>query len=157
MSYSTPQGDFMGHNAMDVIRINQAAQGLRSLAETVDWFAAHKADEQRAIIQDVGYLALQAGAVPGDAEAAARYADVKPGIPACVLMGKGVPKVQIGRVLELPGEENVRSFSFLVGLLSVADARRRQSRCASGCGHWWHRDQGDHEVVDEILNSGKAG
>jgi hypothetical protein len=142
---------------MDTIRINQAAQGVRSLAETRLWFCEHSSHEQRALIQEVGYLALQAGAVPEDAALAASYAAQKRGSPACVLMSKGVPKVQLSKILELPDEENLRSFSFLVGLLSVADARRRQTSCATGCQHWWHRNLREKAVVDDILNSGEAG
>lgn len=143
--------------AQDIIRINQMAQGGRSLADASAWFSEHDAQEQRALIQTVGYLALQAGAVPADAKEAAERAGIKPGVPACVLMGKGVPKQQLDKLLELPREENLRSFSFLVGLLSVADARRKASKCAAGCNHWWHRNLGDEEIVKEILDSGEAG
>ena len=52
-----------------------------------------------------GNLALQAGAQPSDAAAAAECAGVKPGIPASVIVGKGVPKVQFGKDVITGGTE----------------------------------------------------
>jgi len=52
--------------------------------------------------------------------------------------------------MELPLDEQVGAFGLLLALLAVADARGRQTRCGEDCGHWWHQDLRDTEVVQDM-------
>ncbi|MFD4539884.1 DUF5958 family protein [Streptomyces bauhiniae] len=38
-----------------------------------------------------------------------------------------------------PRPERRKAFRLLISVLTVADERRRERFCSSGCGHWWHR------------------
>jgi hypothetical protein len=138
------------------ILINQAAQGLRSYAEVKTWFEEHSDLDQLSLLREIGHMALQAGTTSNDALRAAEQTGTKVGAPAVVLMSKDAPKVQMRKVLQLPKTEYARTFVLLIGLLSVADARRRETKCRGNCTHWWHRDLSDGVVVRELLASRRS-
>lgn len=142
---------------LGAILINQVAQGVRPPEEAREWFEQHTEAEQLPLLRDVGYMALQAGMIPADALVAAERTATKPGAPAVVLMGMAPPKVQLEKTLQLPKSEYTRTFLFLIGVLSIADARRRQLKCRDQCSHWWHKDLADENVVREIMAHSEDG
>jgi hypothetical protein len=143
--------------AKDIIFLNQVVQGIHDVDRAVEWFRGHEAEEQVHILQQVGYIAIEAGATAADALNAAEMVGVKSGTPACVMMSKQPSKTQLAKVLGLPEAERQRSFAFLLGLLIVADERRRETKCQGKCSHWWHRDLRNQEVVNDIIDSGVTG
>lgn len=143
--------------AKDLIFLNQVAQGIHGIDVAVEWFADRPPKEKMYLLEQVGYLAVEAGATAADALGAAEYAGVKSGIPACVLMSKQPSKTQLAKVLDLPEAENQRSFAFLLGMMTIADRRRREDKCQGRCRHWWHRDLRSQDVVNDIIVSGVTG
>ena len=133
----------------DLLFINQAAQGIVDGDAVAQSFAALSTERQCSLLRATGLAALAAGTKPDDVSLAASAAGVKEGIPAFVLMGKGVPRLQMEKVLALPETEWSRTFRFLIALLGIADTRRR-ARCVGGCSHWWHQDLSDPNVVDAL-------
>jgi hypothetical protein len=144
------------NGTLAVIFLNQVAQGIRSVEEARQCYELEP-DELRPVwTKEVGNMALQAGATPADAPLAADWAGVKRGAPAVVLFASGVPKVQLRKILALPRQEQSRTCMFLLGLLHVADARRREGVCRGTCSHWWHRDLRNETTVQELISSGEA-
>ncbi len=139
--------------AKERIFLNQAAQGLASLKEAEDWFLKRSKDNRKRILRELSIMALQAGFVPGDVESVVESFDLERTFTPCVLLSSGLPKIQVGKALMLPEVEAVKTFRLLLGLLSVADQRRRV-RCGKDCRHWWHRDLSDESTVAQLLGSG---
>jgi hypothetical protein len=70
-------------------------------------------------------------------------AGLKPTLTPCVVVSRApVPAKAFHKILSLP--------ELLLGLLTVADARRRATQCAQGCSHEWHHLQ-DSCGNDEAL------
>jgi hypothetical protein len=63
----------------------------------------------------------------------------------------------VAKIIGLPEHEREKSFVLFLGLLAVADGRRRKTACAAGCTHWWHRDLSDPDVVRSTLEDFSRG
>ena len=141
-----------------LILLNQCAQGVRQLEDGINWFRGLLSDEQREVLRTLSYLTLQAGAGHVDVNNAIRKSELKPTFTPCVLLQKEADLgVQLAKVVSLPPDEHEKSFRLLLCLLSVADERRRDTKCSDGCAHWWHKDLSDEETVNRIRKYLKSG
>ncbi|WP_103355357.1 DUF5958 family protein [Amycolatopsis sp. CA-128772] len=120
------------------IRLNELAQGLRSLDDETRWFERQDPAVRRAILAELAFYAWQARAAEQDRDAAIRRAGIKPGDTAAVLLRAGVPHVQLRKICALPDYQQVPAFRLLAALFGVADDRRR-AQCAGQCTHPWHQ------------------
>lgn len=143
--------------AEDRIDLNRWASTPASKGVALEWFRHQDGERRRDILREIGAMALQGGCMPGDTGTASETFGLNPRWTSVVLMHSGSPKVQLAKVLALPQSEEERTFVTLLALLGVADARRRATKCAAGCSHWWHRDLEAATVRDSILQSGEAG
>lgn len=134
------------------IFINQMAQGIIPRQAGQDWFRPMPLEYKLSILRDLGYMASQAVFRAEDVIEACRKTGLSENFTPCVLMAKGTPKVQLAKVLNLPEHEYEKVFLLLVGLLSVGDARRRSTKCSSGCTHWWHQNLADPSILEEIAS-----
>jgi hypothetical protein len=132
------------------IQVNQAAQGLREVPELLVAFAALSEEEERSVLRRVNVLALQAGARDSDAAAAIVRSGVRPTRTSAVLMAKGPINIQLAKAATLPQAELSDGVRVAIALLAIADERRRRTKCASGCSHWWHKDLRDDVVLGRI-------
>ncbi len=123
----------------DAVLVNGAAQGAIPLGDAERWFRALPDADQRIVIRWLGTLVAQAGGVAADVAMAAERAGVKPTATPCVLATRFDVGRAVGTMASLPSGELVRAFRLLICWLGVADSRRRDTRCADGCSHWWHR------------------
>lgn len=137
-------------NLDDFIILNQIQRELISQEDAKNWFLSFPIADQYEILKWLCDMALQARARDEDVSLAIAKSKLRPTYTPCVLLSKGRLKEQMVKVLKLPPSEFLKSFVLLVSLLGIADARRYSKDCQDGCGHWWHRDLSDRQVLDEI-------
>jgi hypothetical protein len=104
----------------------------------VNWFRSLDDKTKTAVLIDLVMFALQAGARPSDAEPAIARSGLKPTFTPCVLLKRSPLSSSLAKIRQLPPNEQEKSFRLLVALYRIADDRRRSTRCAGGCSHWWH-------------------
>ncbi|MFJ4845545.1 MULTISPECIES: DUF5958 family protein [unclassified Streptomyces] len=119
--------------------LNELAQGLRPLARGVEWFNGLPADEQFEVLRDLSGFCLQARATVEDGAESVRLAGIRPTHTPAVLITRGRLPEQLTKIINLPQDERVKAFRLLVALLGVADKRRRERFCSTGCSHAWHQ------------------
>ncbi|MFH9061488.1 DUF5958 family protein [Streptomyces coeruleorubidus] len=105
--------------------LNEVAQGLRPIAEGVEWFEALPEDEQRKVLHALVLFCGQARACEEDVPESIARSGIRPThTPAVMLM-----RWRFG-MEGLPSYELTKSFRLLIALFSIADARRRRLYCA---------------------------
>ncbi|WP_410564350.1 DUF5958 family protein [Amycolatopsis sp. cmx-4-61] len=119
------------------VRLNQLAQGTRSVEDETRWFEGLDPAGRRDVLDELAFYASQARAGEEDREAAILRAGIKPGDTAAVLLRAGPPHTQLRKICALPGYQQVPAFRLLAALFGVADDRRRV-QCAGQCTHGWH-------------------
>jgi len=113
--------------------LNELAQGLKPMAEGVEWFEGLSEDDRRKVLHALVLFCGQARACEDDVpESIARSGIRSTHTPAVMLT-----KWRFG-MAGLPAYELTKSFRLLVALFSIADTRRRTLHCVDGCGHEWH-------------------
>ncbi|WP_329319215.1 MULTISPECIES: DUF5958 family protein [unclassified Streptomyces] len=123
----------------DVI-LNELAQGLRPMSQGMAWFDALDPEGRSAALLFLRHHCVQARAVVEDGAESIRRAGLRPTHTPAVLITRGRIDDQLGKIASLtPRDERRKAFRLLVAVLAIADGRRRERTCASGCGHWWHR------------------
>jgi hypothetical protein len=122
------------------IFLNQVAQGILPLETGANWFTSLATDRQQETLRWLAAMIVQAGARTEDVSAAMDKANLKRAFTPCVQLSKGVLSSQLAKVANLPAAEFGKAFQLLMALLSIADARRRETSCANGCSHWWHQE-----------------
>lgn len=132
------------------IEINQVSQGFRDLAEVLARFEALSDEEQRSVLRRVNVLAIQAGALDEDASEAILRSEVRPTRTSAVVLSKGRIDLQLAKAASLPRAELSDGFRLAIALLAIADERRRRTKCANGCSHWWHQNLSDEGVLMQI-------
>lgn len=110
------------------VTLSELAQGLRPMAEGIEWFEGFVEEEQRRATQSLVYFCGQARA---------KEEDVPESVELSGIRSTHTPAVMLTRwnlgMAGLPGYELTKSFRLLVALFSIADARRRALYCAGGC------------------------
>ena len=138
-------------NSDQLVLLNQYAQGVRTISDGKDWFSILSSSEKLEILRELSNLILQAGANVNDVNEAIKKSGLKATFTPCVLLQKENLKVQLSKVLAFPPGEYAKAFALFLSLFSVADQRRRDTKCKSGCSHWWHKDLSDEEIVKQII------
>ncbi|WP_406278101.1 DUF5958 family protein [Streptomyces sp. NBC_00191] len=122
------------------VLLNELAQGLRPLAQGLEWFESLSDQEQSVALRDLYQFCVQARATQDDAVEGIRRSGLRPTHTPSVLVTRGRIDEQLGKVAGLtPQHERIKAFRLLVQVLGVADTRRRERFCAGGCGHEWHQ------------------
>lgn len=129
----------------EIIFINQLAQNYFPFEKGNVWFKNMNSEKQLEILREISNYALQAGVKESDVDAAIKKAELKKTFTPCVLIQKGNLKFQFSKILNLPQEENTKTFALFLSLFSIADERRRNEKCRNGCSHWWHANLSNHE------------
>jgi len=135
----------------EILRLNQYAQCVRSMAEATAWFALLDSAHKQNVLRELTALIQQAHPQPSDILAAISKAGLKPTHTPAVLMARGPLPVQAAKVVALPEAERQKAFLLFVALLGIADERRRQTECVGGCSHWWHQDLPDELKVQKLV------
>ncbi|MFJ4871441.1 DUF5958 family protein [Streptomyces sp. NPDC088757] len=121
------------------VMLNGLAQGLRPMSQGLAWFDALAPEEQSEVLLFLCHHCVQARAVAEDGPEGIRRAGLRPTHTPAVLITRGRINDQLGKIASLtPRDEHRKAFRLLVAVLAIADGRRRERYCSSGCGHWWH-------------------
>ncbi|WP_220451579.1 DUF5958 family protein [Streptomyces cadmiisoli] len=118
--------------------INEFAQGLRSLEDAVAWFSSLEQVDQKAVLHEVVRYVIQAHATVNDAREGLLRSGVKPTMTPAVLIVREPILEQMGKIINLPPGEYVKSWRVLLATFAVADTRRREAECRGTCSHAWH-------------------
>ncbi len=121
--------------------INEVAQDIRSLDEAVDWFSLLNPPEQKEVLHEIVRFSMQAHATTEDARKGLLRSGVRPTMTPAVLITREPILEQMGKIINLPHNENIKSFRVLVSTFAVADERRRRKECRGKCSHAWHNLQ----------------
>lgn len=113
--------------------LNELAQGLRPVADGVEWFEGLSDDDQRKALHTLVLFCGQARAREDDVAESIARSGIRPTHTPAVMLTKW----RFG-MDGLPAYELTKSFRLLVALFSIADTRRRTLHCVGGCGHEWH-------------------
>ncbi len=132
MTAAWPEGDGGVHERAVVV--NELAQGLRSMAEGMAWFAGSPEAEQRLVVRELGLFCIQARATEEDVQEAIARSGIRPTYTPAVMLTRWRLHMSALPPYDLP-----RAFRLLIALLATADTRRRERYCAGGCGHEWHQ------------------
>ncbi|HTU93125.1 MAG TPA: DUF5958 family protein [Gemmataceae bacterium] len=138
----------------DELFLNQVAQAILAAKAGEEWFSALPIDRQQETLRWISNMSIQAGARMGDAPAAIQQSGLKPTHTPCVLLSRENLSVQLAKIVNLPPNEFLKAFKLLMALFRIADSRRRETQCANGCLHWWHRDLSNSKVVEDIQLAG---
>jgi len=104
----------------------------------VTWFSSLEQVEQRAVLHEVVRYAMQARATVNDARDGLLRSGVKSTMTPAVLIVREPILEQMGKIINLPPGERVKSFRVLLSTFAVADTRRRETECRGTCSHAWH-------------------
>ncbi|MGW1784041.1 DUF5958 family protein [Streptomyces sp. NPDC002143] len=118
--------------------INEVAQGLRSLEEAATWFSSLEQVEQRVVLQEVVRYSMQAHATTEDGRDGLLRSGVKATMTPAILIVREPILEQMGKIINLPPGEYLKSFRVLLSTFAVADTRRRETECRGTCSHAWH-------------------
>ena len=134
--------------------LNRAARGYDRPGQVERWFhELDPADQQRVLIL-LWRMAQQAGwredSTHDDTTSAVMQADLGPADPVRQVVAGRPTDEMLERVAQTPPAVWSRLFAVLLRVLALADTRRRGTRCATGCSHWWHQDLDDPELLDKV-------
>lgn len=135
------------------VRLNQVAGGWTPLQDLVSQFHEWSESEQRLVLEALGYMMGQAGAVDADGPSAVARSGVRATRTSAVLLAKGPVLGRFAQIRSLPKTELEDGLKLGIALFSIADERRRSTRCAVGCTHWWHGDLSDAADVIRRVRS----
>ena len=133
----------------DRIRLNQLAQGILEIGQGEQCLRSLREADQRLVMFELNFMIANASPRPGDALSAVALSGLKPTYTPCVLIQKGALPEQLAKIVNLPANELLKSFRFLLALLGVSDRRRRIEKPLD-TKHWWHRDLSNPTVISEI-------
>ncbi len=121
------------------------------LEQGVAWFEQFHQPTRQDALQKLYFFVAQSHPRPEEAEAAVANSGLKRSLTPCQLMLRtDLGERRFGTMKRLPEHDQVRVFTLFALVLGLADKRRREA-CGANCGHWWHRDLADEQVVDELL------
>lgn len=135
--------------------MNQVAQGIRPFAEISEALEGLSDASQREWLGDLIFAVGQAHPTSRQIEEAIAGAAIRRTYTPCVLVLRKPLREALHKIQGLPVQERCKSFHLLTAILGVADSQRRLA-CGACCGHWWHRDLRDENVVNQILAEGAA-
>lgn len=123
-------------------KLNLIAQNRIPLEDGLCWFETYDRDGKLDILRSLNSCVLQAHPNINDVAPAIELVGIKETYTPCVMIKKDV--IGLSSIKGLRGIDKLkdfdlsRAFLLLVGLLAVADGRRRSTFCKEGCSHWWH-------------------
>jgi hypothetical protein len=138
------------------IELNRISQRHVSDGDAMTWFRNFSVADQRDVLRVLIYMVLQTRATPADVAHAIDEAELKHTLTPCVMLSRGALNVQLSKAIQLPESELGALFMLLIVLFRIAD-RRRQLQCGDNCKHWWHRNLGDNDVVDDVRQRYREG
>ena len=134
---------------MDLLYLNQVAQGVHSMDDLVSLIREHGADAGRDVVWRISFMADQAGATAEDASPAIANAGINSDFSPSWLPSGGPFRIPID-TSKIADDQIASELRFLISLYTIADNRRRVECGAPNCQHWWHQDLGDPDTLNEV-------
>jgi hypothetical protein len=117
------------------IYLNQLAQGVKPIDNAKEWFSGLKSNDQFKVLCTQSYFIRQLGVVGEDATFAIRKSCLKESYTPCQLLlkaeekepkGSGEMRNYLGKIVNLPPHERIKSFVLLIALMGLTDVKRRE-------------------------------
>ena len=136
------------------LALNRGAQGYDSLEKVSEWFAGLDQDRRREGLVLLWEMAKQAGwrvdkRVNDTATALAESQFPASSAARRVLNGRPTDSM-LTRLVRAPSSAHLGLFSTLLRVLTIADERRRATKCLGSCTHWWHQDLNDLDLLNRV-------
>ena len=119
--------------------VNRLAQRIIPAAQGEAWFLGLDGERRLATLRALVVLMLEARAETADVPSAAAWSGLGRTATVVQMLSTGDLRDRAAKIGRLPKRSWSDAFRLLVGLLAVADERRR-ARYAKSCAHWWHGD-----------------
>lgn len=129
-------------NAVDQtdLRLNLLAQEKLTLREGLAWFESLSEPEKRGVLHRLIVMAVQAQVTPQDGVESVRKSGLKATKNSAILVSRVKDhRLSLGKMATLPNQELIDSFQLMIIAFGLADSRRRELKCRTGCSHWWHQ------------------
>ncbi len=141
-----------------MILLNQTAQGVRPLAELIQWFEMQHRDHQRRILSELCDMIQHSRPRQDDGVQAIKNSGLKPTFTPCILLSRGTDIVRLRKVASLPEAERTKAMILLLNLFRISDNRRQSQEGADEPElHWWHEDLSDPKVLADIRRRYEQG
>ena len=120
------------------VKLNRVAQGYLSKESAIGWFSSENEISQKEILQSLNLCIHQSHPTEAEIEKGISESGLKETYTPCVIMRSNNFMNARRKILGLPANEWVKSFTLWLYIFCIADARRRATDCKNGCDHWWH-------------------
>ncbi|QQS06943.1 MAG: hypothetical protein IPK50_08605 [Fibrobacterota bacterium] len=122
------------------IKVNLIAQSRIDQEVGMRWFLELDKEDREKVLHLLALCCHQARPTDAEIETAIIQSKLEPTYTACVLARDAPTDMgfSLSRIASLPKNESPKSFTLLIQILSVSDARRRATHCKNGCTHEWH-------------------
>ena len=131
------------------IILNQLAQNTITWDTGICWFKSLSQEERYEVLRRLYVISCDARVAESDIDTAIVRAGLRPTFTPCVLIKKGLIKNQLFKVINLPDNEQIKSFKLILALFAIADERRRKY-CNGKCQHWWHQDLKHYKPILDV-------
>ncbi len=138
---------------VDEIRINRVVRGMEPLPQFLATFDEATEERRRDLVRGTIRMAEQAGPRDADVPDAIAKSGVNPRRTSAVVIGLPL-RQNVWRLASLPNGDLGDAMRLVLALFAIADDRRRTTRCARGCSHWWHGELSDVDAVLAALAPG---
>ena len=127
------------------ILLNQLALGYVPIESGIEWFKSLDESSQLGTLRALSAFLDQAHPTDEDIKDAITQTGTNVASTVGVLALKG----RMYKTVFLKGPDQIAAFRLFLATLGIADGRRKL-RCAGKCGHWWHRDLGNPDVLAQL-------
>jgi hypothetical protein len=135
------------------IFINQYSQNIYSLEKMEEWFNDRDYNDKKDVILNLLNMVIQVHATYEEILYIAESLGLLSSTSAIKLLNKNKPYSKYGYELaDLPEKELNKCFKLLISVFALADNRRKNKECISGCRHWWHQDLSDKSFLEKLKN-----
>lgn len=136
---------------LEEILINKWGQKLVSFEEMEQSFHNFSEEEKKIYLTDMANLILQSKPQNIDIGDAIKRAGLKDTYTPCTLLKKnGVKLFSFEKIINLPENEQSKTFKLLLYLFQISYERRYEIE-KNDINKWWYWDLSDDKNIDEIL------
>lgn len=133
------------------IIVNQYAQGVVPLEQLLSFFTILKPDDQKKVIDGVLQLLLQSKPLDEDIVSSIENSGLKPTYTPCVLLSKGMNRVNLYKIANLPSNEWKKVLQLFLNIFKIAYLRKFQQEKESRKDKWWYWDLSNERSIERII------
>ncbi|MFT4070543.1 MAG: DUF5958 family protein [Dysgonamonadaceae bacterium] len=133
------------------VLINQYGQGIAHIDSLISLFSSIDKDLQKVFLMHLLTLIQQSKPRNEDIELAIQESKLRATYTPCVMLKKGVATHNLMQLINLPENEQQKTFILLLSLFKIAYQRRYQEE-KNNTDKWWYWDLSDNEAVNTIIS-----